>query len=156
MRGVYGGEPIHRGDLRHAPAGPDVVVEARENFTPETRAADDRAMLLKVQDAVASMFSPERFEERLKRYRRAGEREIGADPVRALKRVGLRFNLTKEERAAVLRHLIKGGELSQLALADAVTRVAGDQDGYDRATALERVAGGVVELKAKEWRGLAG
>ena len=46
----------------------------------------------------------------------------------------------------MLKHLIKGGDLSAWALANAVTRAAADLESYDRATEFEALGGKVIEL----------
>jgi hypothetical protein len=99
-----------------------------------------------VQDAVGAMFNAERFNKRLDQYREAGARTIDADPVAVVEVAAKRLDLNEAERTSVLTHLIRGGDLSQWGLANAVTRAAQDSESYDRATELEAAGGRVIEL----------
>jgi hypothetical protein len=140
---------------RNGRNGSDAIEDAREYFRDETRKADDRAFFLKVQDATAAMFDAERFNKRLDQYREAGTRAIDKDPVAVVELAAKRFELNDSERSSVLQHLIRGGDLSQWGLANAVTRAAQDVESYDRATELEALGGTVIELKPSDWRALA-
>lgn len=133
----------------------DAIEDAREYFRDETRKADDRAFFLKVGDAVGAMFNSERFNRRLDQYREAGARTIDADPVAVVEVAAKRFELTEGERSSMLQHLIRGGDLSQWGLANAVTRAAQDVESYDRATELEALGGTVIELKPADWKAIA-
>jgi hypothetical protein len=98
------------------------------------------------------VFDPARFQARLDQYRAAGERRIEADPVRVVEATARRLTLTEGEKSSVLRHLIRGGDLSAWGLANAVTRTAEDVADYDRATELEAAGGRVIELGPVDWR----
>jgi hypothetical protein len=98
---------------RNSRNGSDAIEDACEYFRDETRRADDRAFFLKVQDAVGAMFNAERFNQRLDQYREAGARTIDADPVAVVEVAAKKFDLSETERASVLAHLIRGGDLSQ-------------------------------------------
>jgi len=63
--------------------------------------------------------------------------------------------LTESEGDSILQHLIRGGDLSQYGLMNAVTRTAEDAASYDRATELEAMGQRVVDLAANEWRQIA-
>jgi Domain of unknown function (DUF932) len=135
--------------------GLDAVEDAREFYRDETRAADDRAFFLKVQDAAAALFDPVRFNNRLAQYAEAAVKPITADPVQVVEATARRFRFTETERSSVLQHLIKGGDLSAWGLANAVTRAAADLDPYDRATEFDALGGKVIELPAADWKALA-
>lgn len=130
-------------------------IEAQEFFRTETRIADDRAFFMKVQDAVAAMFDPKRFEERLDSFRRAEGQVISRTVEEVVDVTSERYGLDKAERSGVLQWLIKGNDMSQWGLANAVTRASQDVDSYDRATELEALGGKIVELPASEWAKLA-
>jgi hypothetical protein len=148
---------VRKAHLGRGARGQDAIEDAREYFRSETRAADDRAFFLKVQDAAAAMFDQKRFDARLLQYREAGERQIAsaADPVKVVEVTAKRFGFTDGERSSILQHLIRGGDMSQWGLANAVTRAAQDVESYDRATELEALGGDVVVLPAGEWTALA-
>jgi hypothetical protein len=146
---------VRKAHLGRGSRGHDLIEDAREYFRSETRAADDRAFFLKVQDATAAMFDQERFDRRLLTYRETGEREIKADPVQVVEVTAQRFGFSEGERTSILQHLIRGSDLTQWGLANAVTRAAQDQESYDRATELEKLGGEVVELSGADWRQMA-
>jgi hypothetical protein len=147
---------IRKAHLGRGARGLDAIEDAREFFRDETRAADDRAFFLKVQDAVGSMFDSARFEKRLEQYREVSERKMEADPIRVVEATAKRLDLQEGEKTNVLRHLLTGGNLDAWGLANAITRASQDVADYDRATALESLGGRVVELTPTEWRQLAG
>jgi hypothetical protein len=155
LNGMIRETAVRKAHLGRGARGQDAIEDAREYFRTETRAADDRAFFLKVQDATAAMFDSARFERRIQQYRDAGERVIDADPVAVVEVTAKRFGLNETERSSVLQHLIRGGDLSQWGVANAVTRAAQDVESYDRATELESLGGDVVELSAGDWRKLA-
>jgi hypothetical protein len=139
---------VRKAHLGRSARGQDAIEDAREYFRNETRIADDRAFFLKVQDATAAMFDPQRFEKRLTQYREADNRSIGDNPEQVVEVTAKKLQLNETERSSVLRHLILGGSLSTWGLANAVTRAAQDVESYDRATELEALGGKVIELPA--------
>jgi hypothetical protein len=154
--GMISEQAVRKAHLgRNGGRGLDAIEDAREFYRDETRAADDRAFFLKVQDAVGAMFDPNRFNRRIEKYKAAADRHIDADPVKVVEATAKRLTLTEGETSSVLRHLIQGGDLSAWGLANAVTRTAEDAGDYDRATELEAAGGRVIELPASEWRVLA-
>lgn len=128
---------------------------AEEFFKDSTRQADDRAFWLKVRDVVEGAFNRDVFERIVGRMQLAAEQEIQADPVKAVELVSKKYGLHDTEGAGVLRHLIKGGDLSQWGLVNAITRQSQDVAEYDRATELERLGGQVLELPKTDWQLIA-
>jgi len=130
-------------------------IDASEFFKDETRAADDRALMLKLRDTVRGMFSPERFEARISQYQKAAEEKIDK-PIEAVQVLQKRLSLTDGQRDSVLTHLLQGDDLSQFGLANAVTRASQGVDDYDEATEFEKLGGRVIELNGQDWRQIAG
>ena len=126
-----------------------------ELLSDEARAADDKAILLKVRDVVMGTASPDYFAKRVERLREAAEEKITGNPVAAVEVLGQQARLTEGEKGDILRHLIEGGDISRWGLANAVTRAAHDPDSYDRATELEALGGQVIDLKPSAWREIA-
>jgi hypothetical protein len=157
LNGMIRETAIRKAHLGRGARGQDAIEDAREYFRTETRAADDRAFFLKVQDATAAMFDAARFEKRLDQYREAGARMISekADPVRVVEVTAKRFGFNDGEKSSILQHLIRGGDLSAWGLANAVTRAAQDVESYDRSTEMEALGGDVIELPASAWREIA-
>lgn len=143
---------VRKAHLGRGARGQDAIEDAREWFKNETRIADDRAFFLKVRDAAAAMFDREKFDRRLLTYKTAAEQTIEGDPVKTVELVSKRFGLNETERTGVLQHLIRGADLSQWGLSNAITRASQDIESYDRATDLESIGGDVVQLDASVWR----
>ena len=74
------------------------------------------------------------------------------DPMDVVDKTQRTFKLNEEEKNGVMQHLLRGNDLSQWGLANAVTRTAEDIDSYDRATELEAVGWDVVELSRSQWK----
>lgn len=146
---------IRKTHLGRTARGYDALEDAREFFKSETLKADDRAFFLKVKDAVSVMFDEARFTKRIAEYGETAARPIEAEVVEVVEVAAKRFQFSDGEKAGILQHLIKGADLSQWGLANAVTRQAQDVESYDRATELEAIGGQVVELKGGEWKSLA-
>lgn len=128
---------------------------AEEFFKDATRRADDRAFWMKVRDVVEGAFQKDVFERIVNRMQMAAESEIKNDPVEAVELVQAKFGLNDEERTGILTHLIKGGDLTQWGLVNAITRASQDVKDYDRATDLERLGGTVLELPKSDWQEIA-
>jgi hypothetical protein len=147
---------VRQAHLRRSGArGLDAIEDARADFRDATRAADDRAFVLTVTDAVGARFDPARFQARLDQYRAAGGRRLEADPVQVVEATARRLTLTEGEKSSVLQHLLRGGDLSAWGLANAVTRTAEGVPDDDRATELEAAGGRVIELAPADWRAIA-
>jgi hypothetical protein len=133
--------------------------KAMEVFRDETRAADDKAFFMKLQDITNACLKTEKFQELIGKINRAsGDDELKSTKGRpldeAVEVTRKAFSLTEDEGSSILKHLIEGGDLSRWGMASAVTRAAQDQENYDRFDALERVGGEIIELPKKRWADL--
>lgn len=128
---------------------------AVEFYRDETLQADDKALWLKVQDTVRAAVSESRFKQLLQTMQASTDVMIQASPIKVVERLANRFSLAEPERDNVLLHLMKGGDLSQWGLLNAVTRASQDVESYDRATDLERMGGQILTLPRSDWRLLA-
>ena len=128
---------------------------AFEVYRDVTLQADDKAFWLKVQDTVRAALNSVQFEKIVESLQRSTSRELEVSPVKAVEVLGKRFQLTQGEQDGVLAHLIRGADLSQYGLVNAVTRTSQDVGDYDRATELERLGGKVLELPQSEWNIIA-
>lgn len=124
-------------------------------FRDETVAADDRALMMKVQDAVSSAVDDVRFRQLATQFAEAATGERIARPVEAMRVLAPSAGLTEEESGNVLQHLVAGGDLSQFGLVNAVTRASQDVESYDRATEMEELGGKILAYSDRDWRALA-
>lgn len=124
-------------------------------FRDETIEADDRAFLMKVQDAVNAAVDQTVFEKIVQQMRDATEAKIEAATVpKVVELASKQFHISQFESEGVLGHLIGGGDLSLYGMANAVTRYAQDVNSYDRSTELEQIGYSILTVAPTIWRGI--
>ena len=126
-----------------------------ENFTiyrDETRIADDRAFIMKLQDIVHAAANEVHFERIVSIMRDSREAHITNNDVPAVvQTVTKSYGLTESEGKGVLDHLIRGEELSLYGLANSVTRHAQESKSYDRSTEMEMIGFNILSMKRSTW-----
>lgn len=130
--------------------------ETHKFFADDTRAADDKAILLKVRDTIKGAVSDDVFQATISKMRDAKQNLI--EPAQVSNAVEILSNkmiLTEGESKGILGNLIKDGDLSKFGLLNAVTRQAQDVDDYDRATELEAMGGKILNFNRKDWDEIA-
>lgn len=105
-------------------------------FRDDTLAAEDRAMMLKVRDVVKASMSEAVFNQGLLEMRKATEVKV-EEPIKTVEVLTKRMGYTSEVGISITEYLLKGGDITQYGLANAVTRVSQDVADYDMATQLE-------------------
>ena len=132
--------------------------EAFEDFTlysDATLMADDRALLMKVQDTVKAVVDQTRFDKVVQMMKQAKDAKIVTANIPAMVELaGTDFGYTKKEGEGILDYLIRGGDLTLYGLANATTRFAQDVPSYDRSTALESVGYSILGMSAAQWNKL--
>ena len=124
-------------------------------FRDETIEADDKAFLMKVQDAVNAAVDQTVFEKIVQQMRDATEAKIEAASVpKVVELASKQFHISQFESEGVLGHLIGGGDLSLYGMANAVTRYAQDVNSYDRSTELEQIGYSILTVAPTIWRGI--
>jgi len=138
----------------HLGRGNDPMDGAREFFRDETRRLEDAAFWNKVVDTTTSLFDQERFDRRLLEYKDSMGRDL-SNPIKAVEAVASKLDFSEGEQDNVLSHLIRGGDLTQWGLANAVTRASQDVEDYNRATEMESAGGQIIELPPEDWAGVS-
>jgi hypothetical protein len=128
---------------------------AEEFFRNETRQADDKAFWMKVQDTVNGSFDKDVFAKIADKLTASTEKPIHGPVAKVVEVVGKKFNLSEAEGDGILTQLIKGADLTQYGLINAITRHSQDVESYDRATELERLGVTVLELPKVAWEEIA-
>lgn len=129
--------------------------QATEFFSDATRRADDRAFFLKINDIIKGTFNQDLFNGVVEQMRAASQREIKASLSDVVEEVANNYSLSEQDQESVLKHLIKGGDLTHWGMVNAITRTAQDQESYDKATEFERLGGQILELPKSEWEQIA-
>lgn len=154
--GMIAGSAVADGRLRKTHLGRKVTGD--EDFTiyaDDTREADDRALMLKIRDAIAHLSDPRQFTDLIAKMQRASETEKVVRPVAAVEELGKAFNLSKPEREGVLTALIRDQDYTLYGAMNAVTNIANNAASYDRAIELETIGGRILDLNAKDWTRIA-
>jgi hypothetical protein len=128
--------------------------EAYELFSDEALEADDRALLLKVRDLVRATTTEDGTRRLLSRLQDAAGERFGVSPGALVEELSNQNSLSKSESDSIMLMLIEGHDLSRWGLANAVTATARVVESYDRATALERLGGAIMDRCAFDERAL--
>lgn len=122
----------------------------------DTRRASDEAMWKTIRDFCRASLEGDVFKTLVERLRETRGAKIEGDIPKVLEVTGRQFGLSDKEQGGILKHLIEGGELTQYGLSNAVTQYSqnGEVD-YDRASELEQVGAGIVELPKNDWNQIA-
>jgi hypothetical protein len=134
-------------------------LEANEDMTiykDDTRAADDRALMLKLRDVLTAEVNKAKFELVVKEFAAAKDSSPLENPIKAMEELAPRVGLTEGESQSVLQHLLRDGDLTKFGAMNAITRAAQDVESYDRSTDLEALAADMVmRMPAKDWDKIA-
>lgn len=139
-------QKTHRG-ARHAVLG--------ELLSEETLDTQDRAFWMEVGDLTHATLDKKHFLMLVDRMRQATEHDLEGDPAHAIDILRKQHALSESEGEGILVHLLRGGDLTQYGLLNAVTRFAQDVDDYHRSTELETLGGQILEMSNSSWRRIA-
>lgn len=117
-------------------------------LSDQTRKLTDAAVWSKANDVIKAAISQATLDRITDRLNAIAGVKL-ENPEKAVELVAERFDLVEDERAAVMRNLISGGDVSQWGLTNAVTALANDVASYDRAVELETIGGKVAGLPAQ-------
>lgn len=120
-------------------------------LSDKTKRLTDAALWSQVRDVVKAAFDRAKFDAIVHELKAAQADEITGDVAKVVEITAKNYHMTEDERGSVLRHLIKGGDLSRFGLHNAITRTAEDLGDYDRASEFERTGGKIIELPRSEW-----
>ena len=124
-------------------------------FRDETLEADDRAFMMKLQDAVRAAIDEVRFAQLIDQLREAKDARIEAKLIpKVVELTAREVGIQQNEQDSVLGHLIEGKDLSLYGLGNAVTRFAQDVKSYDRSTELESIGYKVITIAPTRWKNI--
>lgn len=144
--------PDQRFRARHLGRRIDQGEDLNAIFSDETRAADDRALLLKVRDVVKASLSEAGFNQTLERMKGLTDQRIEASPEASVRMLARKVGILDGETPSILRQLIQDGDLSAWGMLNAVTAQAHSAPNYDRAVEFEQIGGTILDLQRKDWK----
>lgn len=124
-------------------------------LTDATKQADDKAVMMVLQDVIRASLDQVQFGRMLDKMRAATTGETVQRPVEAVEALAKSFTLAQGERQSVLENLIRGQDYTRWGLLNAVTAVANTHADYDRASELEAMGGRILDLAANDWNVIA-
>lgn len=126
-----------------------------EMLTDETKKLTDAALWGQVRDVVAKGFDKSLFDAKCDKLVAATQDEIPVqDVVEVVNVYAKRKLLTEDVTKSIVGHLVHEGNINRFGLAWAVNRASADVASYDDATAMERMAGEIIELPKTSWQEL--
>jgi len=130
--------------------------EVEQLLSSEAKAADDKALMLKLRDIVQAAMDQEMFDKILAGLREAREREV-QHPTQAVEKLCQKFNMAalKEPITESFYQNSPRNGYTQYGLLQAVTEYSQQVEDYDKATELEAAGGKIINLPASEWREIA-
>ena len=154
--GMVASHDVADGRLRRTHVGKRVeALEDYSIYADDTREADDRALMLKIRDALARLSDPALFLRLMEKMRAATEGEQIVRPVAAVEELGKAFPLSETEREGVLTALIRDQDYSRWGMLNAVTNIANTTGSYDRAVELQTLGGKILDLSPANWQRMA-
>jgi len=123
-----------------------------ELLSSPTRKARDKAFWMTVKDILQRTFTNTGFTEAVAEINKAASDPIESNNLPAvIEMTADTFGIAKENRPALLTHLVKRGDLSRWGVSSAITRLAGEVVDYEQSSELERLGGRIVEMAPAEW-----
>ena len=135
---------IPEAGIRKAHLGSRIGEGTDINFRNETLEADNKAFMMKVEDATRQATDETRFTYIVNQLKESTERTIDVSPVEQVKILTKKQNLTEEENNTILMFLHKSDGNTHWDVANAVTSAAGVANNYQSATALETLGGQIA------------
>jgi len=112
-------------------------------FTEETVTAESKAIYLKARDTIKGAFDPLAFKRMVDLAKEAQAQEIHA-PAAAVENVAKAASLPEKAKDALLAYFVRDYDLTRYGLAQAVARLAQDEEDGESGAGLEDLAGKIL------------
>ena len=117
-------------------------------FSEETIAADSKAIMCKMVDAIKACFDPAVFEKHIL-LREGAQSDVIEAPTMAVDNVVKAFDINEDDRDRLLSYFVKDYAMTRDGLSQAVSRMAQDEfDNVDKSADFEAMAGKLIEQPA--------
>lgn len=124
-------------------------------YRSETIQAEDRALMMKLQDAVRAAAKGVAFQELLRKMQEAATGIRIQSPMKAVEELGKVYDLNEGERGSVLENLIRNQDMTRWGALNAITELANVHESYERSTELEIIGGQMLDLPRTHWERIA-
>ena len=114
------------------------------NWRDETIAADDKALMMKIEDVTRQATDESRFTYIVEQLKESAERTIEVSKMEQVKILTKKQGLTEQEHNTILEFLHKSDGNTHWDVANAVTSAAGVANDYAQATNLETLGGKIA------------
>lgn len=140
-------------NLRKVHAGRNLEMQDDYSiYRSETIEADDKALLMKIEDTVRSAMDEAHFKRIVQEMRKATKLKVGgAEIPKVVELTSKHTGISQYESSGILGYLIESGDLSLYGIANAVTRYAQDVESYDRSTELEAIGYKIITMSPRLW-----
>ena len=117
-------------------------------YSEETIAADSKAIMCKMTDAIKACFDPAVFEKHIL-LREGAQSDIIEAPTMAVDNVVKAFDINDDDRDRLLSYFVKDYAMTRDGLSQAVSRMAQDEfENVDKSADFEAYAGKLIEQPA--------
>jgi hypothetical protein len=120
-------------------------------YKDDTLQAEDKALQLRIRDAVEDLMDPAAFQLEVDKLQATTGRLIEGNPIKAMEVLAASYHLNDAQTGGILGQLTMGGDLSQYGLAQAVTAYSQKVASYEEATDLEILGGKLTDLTGPSW-----
>jgi hypothetical protein len=125
-------------------------------ITDESRAADDRALMLTLRDMIAGMGKIEVAQAFGDSLRAAKTGDTIVKPLAAIELLAKSVGLLESEKDQALLNLIAEADMSRYGALNAITALANQPEvSYDRALELQEIGGSLLTMTQNEWNRIA-
>lgn len=146
LNGMKVGTPLRKMHVGRQAADTEAL------WADDTRAADDKALLLKARDMVRSAVDEATFVDNVRKMQGLTEQRITGDVAKSVRVLAQKIGASEAEHSDILAAFIEGGDMTAWGLQNAVTNIAHKAKDYDRAVEIETLGGALIDLPPSEWK----
>jgi len=119
-------------------------------WSDETWKKRDETLWSEVRDVIRATFDPEIFEEWVDKLRRGTEVEVES-PTTAVDNIAVKYNISDEKKKDLLDYFTTKEAPTQWGLANAVTRIAQEEEKPENQVELEKIGNEIAILEPEEF-----
>jgi len=121
-------------------------------WADDTLRLQDEVLWREVRDTIRAAFDTERFVKAVERFSKAAENKVES-PTVVVDSIASRYNISEERKQKLLYYFAKESP-TQLGVANAITRLAQDEEKAEEQVELERLGYNIVAMKKQAFNRL--